>query len=92
MEQMMIVFWREDNPNDDHTPTVNDRLSPTRKRELQEVLEEFDDTLQNIPGRSTLAEHCIDVNPTHPIRLPPYCLPEAYRTLVKEELKDMEVE
>ena len=63
---------------------------PTQKRELQEVLEEFDDTLQNIPGRTTLAEHCIDVDPTHPIRLPPYRLPQAHRALVKEELKNME--
>ena len=53
-------------------------------------MEEFDDTLQNTPGRTTLAEHRIDVDPTHPIRLPPYRLPQAYRALVKEELKDME--
>lgn len=70
-----VVLWREDYPDDDKTPIVNDRLSPTQKRELQEVLEEFDDTLQNTPGRTTLAEHRIDVDPTHPIRLPPYHLP-----------------
>ena len=85
-----VVLWREDNPDDDKTPTINDKLSPTQKRELQEVLEEFDDTLQNTPGRTTLAEHRIDIDPTHPIRLLPYRLPQAYRALVKEELKDME--
>ena len=28
-----VVLWREDNPNDDKTPTINDKLSPTQKRE-----------------------------------------------------------
>ena len=31
-----VVLWREDNPEDDKTPTINDQLSPTQKRELQE--------------------------------------------------------
>lgn len=79
----------ENNPNDDKTPTINDKLSPTKKQGTTGSSEEFDDTLQNNPG-STLAKHRFVVDPTHPIRLLPYCLPQAYRTSVKEELKDLE--
>ena len=34
-----VVLWREDNPNDDKTLTINDKLSPAQKRKLQEVLD-----------------------------------------------------
>ena len=29
-----VVLCREDDPEDDNTPTINDKLSPTQKREL----------------------------------------------------------
>ena len=54
------------------------------------MLQEYSDTLRNSPGRTTLAEHAINVGTARPVRLPPYRLPHAYRELVKAELLDME--
>ena len=84
-----IVLCGEDS-TEEGAPVISDELSLMQKKELGEVLEEFSTILQNTPGRTTLAEHCIDVGAARPVRLPPYRLPHAYREQVQEELKEME--
>lgn len=44
---------------------------------------------QTLPGHATLTEHRIVTNNAHPVRLPPYCIPHAYREDVKHELEEM---
>ena len=83
-----IVAWKEE--ESDSQPVINQELSETQKRELRGVLAEFAETMTSVPGRTTLAEHRLDVGTARPIRMPPYRLPYAYRELVREELRDME--
>ena len=46
----------------------------------------------NQEGPRSLNTVYIDTDPAHPIRLPPYRLPHAYRDTVKSELESMEKE
>ena len=84
-----IVLWIDDADNTE-SPVINSGLHASQKQELEGVLTEFADTLHNSPGRTTMAEHCVDKGQVRPIRLPPYRLPHAYRDNVKEELREME--
>ena len=82
-----IITWRDE--ADEEELVINKELTVQRKLELQELLEKYDATLQSTPGK-TLTEHRIDVGQSQPVRLPPYCLPHAYRETVKAELHNME--
>ena len=67
-------------------------ISREQKRELHSLLEEFSDVLKDEPGRTTIAEHSLEIGSATPIGQPPYRLPHAYRETVQEELQKMEVE
>ena len=88
-DKIKIVLWKDDADNTE-SPIINSGLHASHKQELEGVLAEFADTLKNTPGRTTMAEHRVDRGQAHPIRLPPYRLPHAYRDNVKEELREME--
>lgn len=64
-------------------------LDEQQKRSLQTLLEDYRDTIQSKPGRTTMIEHGIDTGSARAIRLPPYRLPYAYRAIVNKELKGM---
>ena len=53
------------------------------------LLARYDDVFQDKPGRTDIVEHCIPTGSAKPIRLPPYRLPHAYRSEVKNEIEDM---
>ena len=61
---------------------INLQLTEEQVLQLQQVLKEFDKVLQNQPGQMELAEHKIETGSTHPVRLPPYRLPQAYHDSV----------
>ena len=71
------------------TPTLGDQLSVEQKKELQTLLDEFCSVFQTKPGKTSLAEHCIQVVDNQPVRLPPYRLPQAYKESVKKEIQEM---
>ena len=83
-----IVLWRDATAK--QQPVINSSLTPTQLQELHHTLQSFSDVLNSKPGRTTVAEHHIEVGDARPIRLPPYRLPHAYRETVLTELKDME--
>ncbi len=70
-------------------PTLGSHLTWSQKEELMELLGEFEDVLQEKPGRTRVTEHCINTD-TRPIRQAPYRIPYAYREKVQMELKEME--
>ena len=82
-----VLFWKDGAPDDQ--PVVGAQLEVGQKEELAKFLAEFDLVLQNKPGRTQLAEHRIDTGSARPVRLPPYRLPQAYRSDVRSELQDM---
>lgn len=70
-------------------PSMGVQLTTEEQAELTTLLAEFEDVLQSRPGRTTLTEHRINSRDAHPVRMPPYRLPHAYRDQVLAELKDM---
>ena len=83
-----VLVWKEEEVSD-HQPTVGEQLSSDEQRELKELMRRYAGVLQNQPGHTTLAEHHISTGTAHPIRLPPYRIPHAYREAVQKELREM---
>ena len=83
-----IPVWR-DGEDAVKEISVGENLSQEQCGDLQKVFAEYQDVFQKNPGRTTLIEHRIKTGAAHPVRLPPYRLPQAYRDTVKSELQDM---
>ena len=71
--------WR---PSGAKEPQMGEQLTVAQQKDLATLL-------HNCPGRTTLIEHQITSGDAHPIRLPPYRVPHAYRATVQSELQDM---
>ena len=83
-----IIPW-EGRPEGER-PALGGHLTPTQVAELNQLLQTFEDVLQERPGRTSLTEHWINVGGARPIKLAPYRLPHAYRETVRNELEGME--
>ena len=81
-----VLRW---NGSPEGQPSLGEQLDTTRRKQLQQLLEEFADVIRNKPGRTALMEHRIATGMANPIRLPHYRLPHAYRETVQSELKEM---
>ena len=81
-----VLLWKDDEGG----PLLRDQLSTIVKKQLQELLEEFQEVLQNEPGRTNLTEHSINTGLAPPSRQPPYCVLFAYQETVLQELEEME--
>ena len=86
-EENDILVWKEDTP--DPQPTIGEQLSNKEQGELKELLRRYACTLQSQPGLTPLVEHRICTGTAHPIRLPPYRIPHAYREAVQKEMREM---
>ena len=84
-----VLCWKDGDPGDQ--PTISNRLSTDQLEQLQHLLTEFSEVLKNQPGQTQLAEHKIDTGSARPVRLPPYRLPQAYRSEVHQELQEMQI-
>ena len=85
-----VVLWRMANDHTDAAPIINSHLEDVQRRDLEKLLQEFEDVLSSRPGKTAIATCCINTGSAPPIRLPPYRLPHAYRDIVKDELVEME--
>eukprot|EP00731_Ephydatia_muelleri_P007554 Em0003g1802a len=83
-----LVVWNSDAEASKQL-MINEQLEDSQKIELLALLKEFDDVLQNTPGKTNLVEYRIHTDSAPPLRLPAYRLPYAYRDRVKKELDDM---
>ena len=69
-------------------PAIGD-ISSEKKVELEGLLQEFHTVMQEKPGSTNITSHRIITGDAHPIRLPPYRLPQAYRESVQQEIQEM---
>ena len=81
-----IQLWKDDTGE----PKINERLTPKQRGQLNVLRAEFTDVMSDLPGKAELVEHRIETGDAKPVRLLPYCLPHAYRDIVKKELEEME--
>ena len=85
-ESEEVLTWKEDK---EEQPTLGSHLTQVQKADLMVLIDRYKGILCLIPGQTKLVEHHIDTPGARPIRLPAYRLPQAYRDLVKRELKEM---
>ncbi|KAL5473231.1 hypothetical protein EMCRGX_G027688 [Ephydatia muelleri] len=68
---------------------VTKQLTEQQRTDLDSLMSEFAQVLANTPGRTQFAEHCIKTGSAHPVRLPAYRIPHAYREIVQQEIEEM---
>lgn len=68
---------------------VNDGLSTEQKQEVRKLLDEFSDVLSDLPGRTDVVQHEINLTTEDPIRNKTYQVPYAMRDVVRNEIKQM---
>ena len=76
----------------DSQPVISEELNARQEKELDCLLQEFQDVMKDKPGRTTIAEHTLETGSAQPTRQPPYRLPHAYREKIQQELETMEAE
>ena len=76
-----IPVWNE---NPEGQLLVGSQLDINQKKQLNDVIRQFADVLQNIPGRTNLTVHHIETGSALPVHLPPYRLPHAYQDAVNQ--------
>lgn len=67
-----------------------EHLDGDKKTELVGLLESFSGLFSDLPGKTSLIEHHIELQPgTKPVRLPPYRANPAKMAVIRKELDDM---
>lgn len=75
--------------NQQQETVMNSELLPHQQQELETLLEELKETLDDKPGRTTLAEHKIRTGDAPPIHQHPYRVPVAWQDEVRREVQSM---
>ncbi len=65
------------------------QLTPTQKQDLRELVSQHSDVFSLLPGRTTVVHHDMVAEPGRKARLKPYCIPEAQREAIREEVRKM---
>ena len=68
---------------------VNPQLSGDQRKDVNDLLEEFEDIFTDVPKVTNLGEHKVELTSTDPIRSKAYPLPYAMREAVDKELDSM---
>ncbi|KAJ8050432.1 hypothetical protein HOLleu_03637 [Holothuria leucospilota] len=68
---------------------TNPNLSDTQTLELNQTLRQYQDILTDLPGRTTLGQHEIQLTSDDPVHQKPYPLPFALRQTIKREIDFM---
>ena len=64
-------------------------LSPEKKAEIQELLNEFSDVFSDVPGTTNIVEHEIKLTSSQPVRSKQYPVPYSLKKDIKEEIENM---
>ena len=68
---------------------MSPELDDSQQREVKRILGNFKDVLTDIPGRTNLGEHAIQLSDDVPVRCKPYPIPHALRKDVQKEVDMM---
>ena len=69
--------------------TINNDLSLSQKKQVDELLDGYKDVLTDLPGRTSLGQHDIKLKGKETPRSKPYPIPHSLRNTVREEVKTM---
>ena len=83
-----VPVWDNTTTNDNQF-TLEKQLSPSQRKDLTQLLNEYHVVMRTIPGRTSVIEHSIDTGSATPIRSPSYRIPHAYREAINKEIREM---
>ncbi|KAL5020859.1 hypothetical protein ScPMuIL_000014, partial [Solemya velum] len=86
-DNMIIPLLQQTETIDD--VKVSDELTADQQKQVRSILEKYEDVFTDIPGRTHLIEHDIQLTSTEPIRRNPYAIPYALQEEVTKELRKM---
>ena len=89
LEEEYLELLDLSNPQEGPLQNVASNLTKDQEAELQQLLHNFPQVTGTKLGRTTVAEHTVDVGNATPIRQRPYRVPLAMRETVKKELDKM---
>ena len=64
-------------------------LTKTQQEEMMDTLVRYTEVFSDIPGKTNMIEHKIELTDNNPVRSRPYPLPYAMRENLKKEIEDM---
>lgn len=62
-------------------------LTAKQRVELHTLLQKLSVVMSNVPGVTSMTEHCIKTGNARPVKLPPYRILHAYREAIQREIK-----
>ena len=65
------------------------KLTKTQQKEMMDTLARYPEVFSDIPGKTDMIEHKIELTDNNPVRSRPYLLPYALRENLKREIEDM---
>lgn len=68
---------------------INAKLTAIQQQEVNDLLLEFDGVLSDIPGRTSVIKHRINLVQEEVVRSRPYKIPFSLRSQVNQEIEDM---
>lgn len=83
---VLPVMTRKQTWKDVH---INGDLNDNQKQEVREVLQQYEDVLSDVPGRTDLVQHKINLVQEQIIKVKPYKIPFSLRAEVNAELEEM---
>ena len=78
-----------DSTDGDGKFVLGDQLTDEQRRQMTELLMNYDDVFTSTPGRTELIMHHIKLTDTQPVWQPSYRIPESLRAEVETELQTM---
>ncbi len=76
-------------PQEVGAPAIGEQLTDAQRGELRLLLREHEAVFDTIPGHTEVVEHTIKTGDHKPIYHPPYRLPQAWQSKVREEIRSM---
>eukprot|EP00057_Strongylocentrotus_purpuratus_P026705 XP_011681179.1 PREDICTED: uncharacterized protein LOC105446277 [Strongylocentrotus purpuratus] len=68
---------------------VNESLEESRRKEISQLLREYQDIFSDVPKKTTAAECKLHLTSDEPVRSPPYKVPQAMKETVEKEVDTM---
>ena len=69
--------------------SINENLSQTQAEEIRQILEEFSDVFSDVPSKTHVIEHSIELQDKKPIFRKPYPLSFSSEKIIREEVQSM---
>lgn len=68
---------------------VNESLEESRRKEISQLLREYQDIFSDVPKKTTAAECKLHLTSDEPVRSPPYKVPQAMKETIEKEVDTM---